>query len=260
MRFDSSLRDGWTETAAGWRCELPEGWMQGRSVFGGLTAAVAVALARRHVDARRRLRTVQVQLLRPTGPGPVDGEVRILREGKSITFVEVRLRQDDAETALLQLVFVAPRAGSLEVPAAPAPQMPGPDGLDDLPYIPGVMPEFLQHVIMRWADGAPPFSGGDRAQFFGYCGFRGPAGDEEGLVGLLDIWPAPTLSLLPKPVPASTVTWTAHLLEVPDEFGLFGFDYRTEVGADGFHTVLGRLYAPDGRLLAWTEQLAALFD
>lgn len=259
MRFDPSLRDAWTADGEAWKATLPAGWMQGRSAFGGLTAAHAVALGARQVAADRPLRSAQMQLLRPTVPGPVTGVARVLREGRTASFVEVRIQQDGADTLVAQLVFGTGRPEATEAPAAPAFEAPPPDDLVSLPYLPGITPEFVQHVHMRWVRGAPPFSGGDEARFAGWCRFREEAGGVEGIVGLLDVWPCPSLSLLAGPAPASTVTWSLQILSAPPRLGWCGFTYETVASEGGFHTVRGSLFDEGGALLAVTEQLVAVY-
>ncbi|MEM9877135.1 MAG: thioesterase family protein [Myxococcota bacterium] len=264
MRIDASFREQWEPTEDGWQFVLPDGWMQGRSMFGGLTAAAAVALGARSVDEARSLRVASVQLLRPVKAGVLGGTAKVLREGKGTTFVEVRLRQSSDVVALVQLVFVRPRTGSVALEDAAPPDVPGPEGLADLPYLPGITPEFTQHARLRWARGPLPFSGADEAGFDGWCRFRGPAGDAEGLIAMLDLWPTPTLALANGPTFASTVTWTAHIVGAPNAWrqgeGWAQFRYRSVAARAGFHTVVGELWGSDGALLAWTEQLVAFFD
>lgn len=260
--IDASLRDRWQRDAEGrWRFEMPEGWAQGRSVFGGLTAAAMAALGRRCLGKPERpLRTTSIQLLAPVRAGPLEGEVTVLRDGRSISFVEVRLRQGDAVVAAASLVFAVPRASSVDVEHPPRPEVPDPKSLPRLPYVPGVVPEFTQHADMRWAEGGMPFSGVTTAAFTGLFQYTVRVADTEGVLALADTWPAPTLSLASKPIPASTVQWTAHLLHVPESFeGWFTMRYETAVGAGGLHTVVGQLYDPDGQIVAWSEQLVAVF-
>ena len=114
---------------------------------------------------------------------------------------------------------------------------------------------------MRWASGGVPYSGSKAPHFQGWFRFHEPVADAEGLIALLDVWPAPSITMLRKPAPASTVTWNAHLVDMPSDWsGYFAFEYETVVGRAGFHTVVGRLHAPDGRLVGWSEQLSAIFD
>ncbi len=261
MHFDAGLRELWSETSDVWQFEMPAGWLQGRSVFGGLSAAALAALGRRVVSPDRKLRTANTQLLRPTAPGRVTGSVRVVREGKSTSFVQAALAQDGQETALANLVFVRPREGSAPVTGLAPFTGPQPETLPDMPYLAGITPEFTQHIALRWATGSPPFTGADQARLDGYCRFRVPAGGAEGVLGLLDMWPSPSLSVLNSPALASTVSWTAHILLVPKDFEQwFRFSYETVAGKDGMHTCVGHLHNAEGALVGFTEQLVAIFD
>ena len=267
-RIDPSVRENWTrcsheETRApSWRNALPEGWGQGRSVFGGLVAAYAASL---HYAARgeaRSIRTISAQFLRPTSPGEIFGESVQLREGKHVTFSRVTLTQNEAPVYIADLIATHPRQTELAVPnARPRPECTPPGELEDLPYIEGLTPEFTQHVRMRWAQGGYPYSGAKRAYTIAHCRYREVvASGLEGLLGLLDALPAPSLSVLEEFAAASTVSWTAHLIKVPEEFEQwFTFTYETLYGAEGFHTVVGSFYDERGELLAWTNQLAAVY-
>ena len=75
MDFDASLRNRWEPTSAGWRVDLPDGWNQGRSVFGGLTAALLHALAASQVDSGRVLRSMSLQFVRPVRPGDASATI-----------------------------------------------------------------------------------------------------------------------------------------------------------------------------------------
>jgi len=86
------------------------------------------------------------------------------------------------------------------------------------------------------------------------------------LLALIDAWPAPVLPTLRAFAPASTVRWTVQLLDAAaaagDVDGCAWHHVRadTVAAADGFATVVGTLSAADGRPLAWSEQLVAVFD
>ena len=260
LRFDASMRGLWRQDSDTWVAELPEGWMQGRSVYGGLVAAVAAGLARLHIEEERTIRLAQMQLMRPLVPGLVEGRVSVLREGKYASFASVELVQGGEVATAARYVFSRARAGSTSVEPRPAWVGVAPETLPNLPHIPGIMPEFVKNVEMRWESGALPYSGEEQCSFRAYCAFRTPAGGLEGVLGLLDLFPAPTLGKLTSPAPASTVAWTAHILNAPERIeGWCRFEYETVVGEGGMHTVVGRLYASDGALLGWTEQLVAVY-
>lgn len=261
MILDASLREAWNRDGDHASITIPDGWMQGRSTFGGLTTATMAALARNaEPDTERPLRSASVQLVSPVLPGSIRGETTVLRRGRNITFVEIRLFQSDSLVARSTMVFAKAIDSAVQVAAPPPPEIAEPDAYSPIPYIEGVTPEFTQKVDMRWAQGRPPFMGGSEAAFTGLFRYRVPLGDAEGVLALLDTYPAPVLSLCPKPCPASTVTWTAHLLSTPKSFDdWFTLRYETVVGSNGLHTVNGRLYDGTGTMVAWTEQLVAVF-
>jgi acyl-CoA hydrolase len=260
MRFDASLRDAWIQDGETWHVDVPTGWGQGRTIYGGLMAAAATALGYRNVDADWQLRTLNVQFVQPSKPGRLVGRCTPWRRGKGVSFLQVELLQAEAVVLVAQLVFARPRISVVDV-APPKMRAAKPCAeLSDLPYLPGMTPEFTQHLALRWADGGYPFSGADAAAFTGYCRFRQPAGDAEGTVALLDAWPCPTLALAKGPAASSSVMWTAHLIHTPaPSDAWYGFEYDTVVGHSGLHTAVGRMFDADGRLVGWTEQLVTVY-
>jgi len=230
-------------------------------VFGGLSSALALSLARRDLEEDWAPRSASIQFARPLAPGRVVASRQELRRGKSTRFFRVELFDHDGESALVaSLVFGRARNEAMRVAGPTWTDAPDPETLQDLPYIEGVTPEFTKHVAFRWVDGAFPYSGADQAKFRAYARFRAPAGGPEGLLALLDVWPCPSLSVLSKPAAASTVQWTAHFVDVPERLeSWLAYEYETVAGEGGFHSARGQLFAPDGRLLALSEQLVAVF-
>ena len=259
FHIDTTLRERWRQEGERWFSTLPEGWSQGRSVYGGITAAMSVALGHRYAQGRS-LRSVSMHLMRPSLPGEVEGKVALIRSGRNVSFVEVTLLQSAKEVSRATLVFVVDNPAALRVGAkSPSPKLPV-DALQTMPRPPGRIPEFVQHVEMRWITGDYPFMGSSESDLTGYCRFLVPAGGPEGLIALLDVWPAPPLAMLKAPAPASTVSWNAHLVKVPETLNDWCYyRYETVIGHGGYHTCAGHLYDSEGALLAYSEQLVALY-
>src|SRR5947207_10768164 len=117
--------------------EVPEDWLQGRTLFGGLQAVVGLA-AMRSLAPDAPLRSLQVTFLAPVPGGPVTARARILRSGKSATHVEARIVDGDNTLALMVGVFGLPRTSAVTL----RPQQPDatPEDPVELPWIPGVTP------------------------------------------------------------------------------------------------------------------------
>ncbi|MEM6925654.1 MAG: thioesterase family protein [Myxococcota bacterium] len=254
----ASLPSRWLDTPRGPVFDVPEGWGQGRATFGGLVGAAGVALARRATP--RTLRVLQAQLLAPVTPGPLHGSVEVLREGRTTTIVQVQLRQRDRLAAHLGLTYAVPRPGSKTVAGPEAPAWGPPDQHPAIPYLAGLTPEFMQQVECRWIEGGLPYSGAAEPRLGGYVRFHTDEPPSlEAIVALLDVFPTPTLVTLDRPVPSSSVTWTAHFHAAPRP-GPYAFRYETVAATDGLSSVVGHLWAADGTPLAFTEQAIAVFD
>src|SRR6478672_9030199 len=138
------------------RVDVPEDWLQGRTLFGGMQALVGLA-AMRSLAPAAPLRSLQVTFLAPVPGGPVTARAQILRSGKSATHVQSRIVDGDKTLCTMVGVFGLPRASAIALrpaqPSAPASEA------RVLPWIPGVTPNFTQHFKARWVVGAPPWAG-----------------------------------------------------------------------------------------------------
>src|ERR1700744_3341459 len=83
-----------------WTTTIPDDWLQGRSVFGGLQTALAVRALRGLVPPDIPLRAVQTTFV-----APVDGQVRVaaqvLRAGKNVVHAEARLLGGEGHTGAI---------------------------------------------------------------------------------------------------------------------------------------------------------------
>lgn len=241
---------------------VPADWLQGRSVFGGLQAALLVRVMRDCVPASVPLRSLQVTFV-----APVPAETLLqcvaqqLRQGRSATQVEARLQSAGDTLCLAVGVFGTARPSVIAERPLPraVTDAPGPD----LPYIEGVTPAFTQHFNMRWMEGGAPFSGARRAESVIMLGHRDPAPmDELHVVALADAPPPAAISLLSKPAVGSSLTWTLELLTDrlkghPSRD--WRFDLAMTAAADGYTQQSGLLWAPDGTPVALSRQTTVVF-
>ncbi len=256
----STLKESWIEDENGdFLWTVPAGWLQGRSLFGGLNAAAAAALASRFTD--RRLRTMQAQLVGPIVPGVVVGKCRVLRAGKTVSFISVDFFQNDILSATYQFVYIAEREGSKRVDSPVAPEWQSVDEAISIPFIEGLTPEFTKNVNLKMAYGGIPFQGEAKAAAGGYVSYQNEKGPIEAThqLALLDAWFPPIFTVLDKPVFGSTVTWTAHLL-ADSAPGPHQFKYDTLAAEGGFSTSIGHMWDATGKYVAFTEQTVVVFD
>lgn len=257
--MDTPYHPEWQRQSGGdYTWEVPDGWGQGRAFFGGLVASSTLALSR--YATARPLRTLQLNFLAPVRPGSLQAELAVLRDGRSTTVTEVRLRQREQLAATATLTFIQPRPESRAVKGEPAPDWGPPEDHVAMPYIEGLVPDFTRHLEYRITEGGFPYSGQETPLIGGYVRLREDEDTSPELqLALLDAWPCPTITLLDGFAPSSSVTWSAHLLE-PLLPGWARFRYRSLHAKDGFSTSVGTMWRSDGRLAAYSEQSIAVFD
>ena len=237
--------------------EAGEDWMQGRSAFGGLQAAVALRAMRTLVDAP--LRTLQMSFIAPVGPG-LRARARVLRAGKNATHVEARLGAGDETLALIVGVFGIRRDSIVRHDVAAAVAMPI---LSKPTFAPGTMPKFMQHFDVALLAGAAPFTGARTGRAVYQLGLLddGPA-SEAHLLAFADFVPPVALSWMPKPVPGASMTWMLEML-IDDLTSLpldgWRADTRMLAAAGGYTSQATTIYAPDGTAAALSQQSMVVF-
>jgi acyl-CoA thioesterase len=264
----SSFAEATTWTADGdgaWRGEVPATWMQGRTSFGGIAAAVGLRALRSLVDEARRPRSVHVSFFGPVGSDPARVTAEVVRHGSSLTHARAELRQGGELRTQITGTFATDRESDAVVEAAPRPERPAPEEVAQMPFIDGLMPAFTRYFAFRWTDGDLPYSGSRHPQLGGWCRHETDAGPDPyvATLALIDAWPSPMVSMFRRPAPASSVSWTTMFFDVPptiDPGGWWWFHAEPTAARAGYGGLRGSLYAPDGRLAATTEQLVALFD
>lgn len=257
------LLESMSGDAPRFHARVPKDWGQGRTTFGGLVAALALRAMRKTLETPRPLLTLDTAFMSPVPPGDIEIVTTVLREGRSVTYVEATLITAEGRQASRLLgVFGQRRPSDIVVaPTDPQPAQRMEDSVT-VPYIEGIMPAAIQHFELSFSDGSLPYSGHGDVTLGGYCRHRtANDGDVESLIALLDLFPAPAVTMVNHPFNTSTVRWSCHVLEaLPlDPATRFWFVYDTVAAKGGYTTIVGRLYAGQ-TMVAWSEQLMALFD
>lgn len=240
--------------------EVPEDWLQGRTLFGGLQAAVALA-AMRSVAPAAPLRSLQATFLAPVPGGPVRAVARVLRSGKSATHVEGRIVSGDDTLALFVGVFGLPRSSAVKL----IPRQPVVTSARsiELPWIPGVTPNFTQHFKARWLVGGPAFTGASHPENVIELGMRDTGrASEYHMLAMADFIPPIALSYLKERIAAASLTWMLEPLI--DDVGALPLDgWRIDahmIAADSGYTNQSLvLWGPGGIPVALGRQCMVVF-
>lgn len=254
--------------SGGMRYRLSDDWLQGRTAFGGVMAALAVdAMRRRGADEwppSAHLRALQTNFVGPVSAGAMEVAVTPLRTGKNVRQVQAVISQHGSVAALLLGVWGSGRASALPQRRPTRPQARhAPGDLPALPYIAGMTPHFTQHLDMRWDDGPLPFSGGGGFRTSIHLRLKDPVAVpvEQAVVLLADASPTPVLGHFRQPTPASSVSWALETLPL-DQADLSGWwraDNEATVVSGGYVNQTTRLWAPSGELASLGHQVVTVY-
>jgi acyl-CoA thioesterase len=242
----------------------PEWWVV-RGPHGGYLAAIMLrALTTTLGDPSRPIRSFTTHFVAAPKEGDLDISVRHERSGRSASFLSARAEQNGKPVALSLAAFSADWPSKLEFQDAPMPEVPSPDDAIYLDTRGEMFPPFLGNFDMRATHGAPPFSGADKAELGGWFRLREPERADAFVVAcLMDAWAPVVFPKATDPLVAPTIDFTVHFrspLPLPgtqaDDFYLGVFD--SVAARDGFFEEDGRLWSPDGTLIAQSRQLALM--
>lgn len=256
----STLLSRMQQTAGECTLEVPDDWLQGRTLFGGMQAIVGLA-AMRSLVPEAPLRSLQVTFLAPVPGGPVTARANILRSGKSATHVEARIVDGEKTLALMVGVFGLPRPSAVALrPRQPAVTPAKPV---EIPFIPGVTPNFTQHFKARWIVGGPPMSGAASPDNVIELAMRDPArATESHVVAMADFILPIAMSYLTTPVAGASLTWMLELLaEDVGSLALEGWriDAQMTAAHSGYINQSLVLWGPGGVPVALGRQAMVVF-
>lgn len=264
MTIDELLRAAQNCGTSG-QMSAPDSWGQGRTLFGGLSAALAYRVLRDRLPEDRVLRWLSVSFVGPIATEqPFGFEVEVLREGKNVTQAQARIVQNGQIGMALLASFGVARTTLTGVENSERPPFVMPETPNMLPHIPGVTPQFFQHVDLAMVDGNMPFTGSKTAHHGGFMRYREEPEriTDAHLIALIDTWPPTLLQQLKTPAPASTLAWNLEFLHPhqPVEPGdWFAYRCDTRQAGEGYGHTEANVWDARGELVAISRQTVTVF-
>lgn len=262
-----SLRQLFTAIEQDEWVNIPPGWLQGRTIYGGLVAGMMMQKALLAVgDAEKQLLSTSVTFVGPVQMAPVRLSAEILRQGKSVTTVEVRLWQDDAVQSILIASFGMHRQSAISVQQERlAPEFPMPEQLTIAQHHP-LAPECFGQMDLVWVDGQYPCSGSVKPDFSGWMRFNPDRHDNRDmsiadLMVAFDMWPPGVLPMFKAFAPASSLTWhVTYVHPLKNQLhDWFKYKVFTDYAAEGYSTEYAHLWDAENRLIAISRQTVTVF-
>lgn len=257
--FDSVLA-AMTSTEAGYAAHGPDNWLQGRTLYGGLSAALAFHACERLVPGLPPLRAAQIAFI---GPASADVELRptILRQGKSVTSMGCDLLSDGKMALRALFAFGGARESAYSGSAPPPPACPPPAECPPM-WGEGRMPGFAGNLDQRLAGALRPLSGADRGDLLVWVRHRTPVTPGmAALVALGDALPPASFTRFTAPAIISSLTWSFELCDPghADGTGWFLLHSKDDGVGEGYAGQSMAMWDEAGRPVLLGRQAVAIF-
>lgn len=243
-----------------WKVDPSDDWRQGRTLFGGISAALCLAACQRAIAELPPLRSAQIAYLGPSA-GAAELRPALLRQGKSVTFMGCDLIADGRLATRALFAFGGARTATDTAPERPMPSVVPPEECP--PLWTGPRPGFTQHFDQRLAGGDHPMGGGAKGDLTVWARHSDAIGADAqaALLAIGDALPPAAMSRVTEPTVISTMTWQIDLL-APEVFdpGRFVLLQSTEDAAvAGYSGQAMWLWTEDGALIGAARQNVAIF-
>lgn len=244
-----------------WLVDAPENWSQGRTLYGGITAALCHEAAKAGVDALPPLRSAQFTLI-----GPASGRIRLrpqlLRQGRSVRIIGVDAFAGDEIVARCVFAFGASRDSRIAHDRTPPPAVTPPHESPSF-YPSAWRPSgFLSNFELRLAAGARTFTPGAAPELFVWVRHLDAGGVDPttALLALADALPPAAMVVFPESGRISTLTWTLDLARGPATGEGWHLLYASsQQSGEGYSLQDMALWNAGGDLVGAGRQVVAIF-
>jgi len=243
--------------------DVSPGWAQGRAVYGGLAASIALGGMEQLLTEPKPLRSLMVNFVAPMAEGAARLDARILREGRSVTQACVDVYSSEQVAVHASAAFGAPRSAKAvasEYAFKPEPRTSVPA----LDLGQTQLPGFLQRFDIHWTGGGIPMSGTGERRLGMWVRHKDDmsAFPAAKIVALADIPPPVMMAHFTKPVMASSLSWSLEFVRPAEDVksDWFYLDYTLEAAADGYSQQSGCIFTEDGQLVALSRQCMVYFE
>ena len=240
----------------GWRGVVPETWLQGRTAYGGFSAALALHAAQRSDVDLPPLRSAQVAFIGPLA-GPVTIRAQRLRRGRNAAFIQADVESDAGLGLRATFVFMGPVESKVELRQGRSPAFDKPTSATAT--FSGKAPFFTQNFefVDRRDDTVGP------AEWLRWVRLDQRTGLDPmvELIAVADCLPPAALKLIGGPAPVSSMTWILNVLgpRPQTEDGWWLLRAHADYASAGSSSQLMGIWNSDGEAIAEQMQSVAIF-
>jgi len=241
---------------------IDDSWMQGRTAYGGISSAVALAAVLHKHQPAAPLRCAQISFVGPVG-GDCRVATRVLRQSKSSMFVDAGVSSGAGFGTSALFTFSGNRTSHLDYDRLAMPDVPPPEALEPVPDH-KARPAFTRHFDMRPTTGPRFVSRQDNANMLTWVRFlEAPqCHPAVALLAMGDALPPAALLLFHEFGPISSMNWAVNMVtDTPetDADGWWLLAAGTRYARGGFSVQDMMMYNRAGKAVAASSQGVAIY-
>ena len=242
----------------GFTVEIPSTWMQGRTAYGGLSAALGLHAAQQSGEDLPPLRSAQISFI-----GPLAGEVtimtKLLRRGRTAAFIQSDIHSEKGLGFRAIYVFMKALESEVDYAHHDAPNIGPPPPDEDLRSGP---PEFFTHHFQYRESRNPDAEGLPRFTRWLRLAERDGIDPMIELMVMGDALPPAAVALQSRGAPVSSINWFANILEPAPvtENGWWLLRTESDLVRHGNSSQQMGLWSTDGTAVLAGMQSVALFS
>lgn len=239
---------------------VPESWMQGRTTYGGLSAALCLQAVNLTIKDLPPLRSAQVNFIGPVG-GKVTIETSVMRRGRSVAYISASMMGVKGLATHAVFCFGEARESRLNQDFTKTPAVPGVESSEDF-FSRGPGPAFAAHFDCLLSKGGMPVSASKESEHFIWVRHKDlQANTLVGLIGIADMPPPAVLPMFKEFAPVSSMTWMMNFLtdDYSSEDGWWLMRTAGEHARDGYSSQDMQVWNKNGDLVVTGRQSVAVF-
>ncbi len=239
----------------------PPNWQQGRTIFGGLSAALSLqAVLRERPADFPPFKSAQVSFIAPVKQAQTF-DVSVLRQGRSVTSVSVDCLSGDDLALRTILLFAQPRASRITHDSWGRPFVAGPSHYATLALDSKIAPACAYNFEMRPAGGSLPVSGAESPELLMWVRHLDAQGVDPAvaLIALADSLPPAAMTCFTEPAAISSASWMIDLPQPAAVGEWFLVSSFSQQALEGYSLQDMEIWDESGRRVLWARQTVAIF-
>lgn len=249
-----------TITGSTLRTEIPTDWTQGRTGYGGLTAALCLKAAQQ-LEPERPLRGAFIGFVGPSS-GEITVDAEAVRVGRNTSSIRSSLSSAQGRGVEALFTFSAARESVLNQQGPTAPVAAPTPETQSLPFREGG-PEFTRHLEFVWACDSIPFTNCREPRVMSWVRHRDPASRDHplALLCLADALPPAIATTLDGFSPLSSMTWVVDFFDdTPEtENGWWLLESHSDFATGGHSSQDMTIWNTAGKCVAKGRQMVTVF-